>query len=141
MPSLSGRFDPGIGPLLNLGVAQGGAIAAATQSTGPATLQAFPALIDTGATFTCISPTIVQALQLQARGKRPMYSATQAVPVNVYLVDLILPFGATGLVLDNRQVMEFAPPPNSPFQALLGRDVICGGVLTISFDGHFTFSL
>jgi hypothetical protein len=27
------------------------------------------------------------------------------------------------------------------FQILLGRDVICGGVLTSSFDGHYSLSL
>jgi hypothetical protein len=140
MPCLSGRFDPKIGPLLNLGVAPAGAIATAAQSGTQ--LQAFPALIDTGATSTCISPTIAQVLQLQARGKAPMSSATHViVPVNVYLVDLFLPFGNSGLVVDNRQVLEFAPPASSPFQALLGRDVLCSGILTMSFDGHFTFSL
>jgi len=143
MPCLSGRFDPAIGPLVNLAIAAGGGVAAAATSAPPGgPLQAFPALVDTGATVTCISPTIVQALQLQARGKRPMGSAThQVVPVNVYLVDLILPFGPTALVLDNRQVMEFAPPANSAFQALLGRDILCQGTFTLSFDGHFTFCL
>jgi len=29
----------------------------------------------------------------------------------------------------------------SPFQILVGRDIIGRGVLTLSFDGHFTFSL
>jgi hypothetical protein len=142
MPCLSGRFDPAIGPLVNLAIAAAGSVTAVASSAPPAGLQAFPALIDTGATITCISPTIVQALQLQARGKRPMGSAThQVVPVNVYLVDLILPFGPTALVLDNRQVMEVAPPANSAFQALVGRDILCQGAFTLSFDGHFTFCL
>jgi predicted aspartyl protease len=100
-----------------------------------------PALIDTGASITCIAPTIVQALQLQPRGKRPVASATHVVPMNVYLVDLFLPFGAAGLVLDNQQVIEFAPAANSPFHALIGRDILARGVFTLSFDGHFTFSL
>ena len=91
--------------------------------------------------MTCISPTIAQALQLESRGKRAMNSATHSVAVNVYLVDLVLPFGDSGLLSSATQVMEFSPPAASPFQALLGRDVLCRGTFTMSFDGHFTFSL
>ena len=70
-----------------------------------------------------------------------MTSATHSVPVNVYLVDLVMPFGSTGLVIGGMQVMEFAPGMAAPFQLLLGRDIICRGVLTLSFDGHFTLAL
>jgi hypothetical protein len=70
-----------------------------------------------------------------------MVSATHVTPVHVYLVDLVIPFGDADTLRQGAQVMEFAPPAGSPFQILLGRDVICGGVLTISFDGHFSFSL
>jgi aspartyl protease len=142
MPCLSGRVDPTHGPLLTLGIAAAGTIAPALQAGGSAPMiQTCPALVDTGASVTCIAPAIVQALHLVARGKRPVTSATHVVPMNVYLVDLVLPFGTAGLVLDNRQVIEFAPHPTSPFQALLGRDVLGQGAFTLSFDGHFTFSL
>jgi len=42
-----------------------------------------------------------------------------------------------------RQVLEFAAPAgqSTGYQMLLGRDVICQGALTMSFDGHFTFAL
>lgn len=70
-----------------------------------------------------------------------MVSATQAVPVNIYLVDLILTFGAAVFVVSGAQVMEFVPLGGSPFQILVGRDLICRGTLTMSFDGHFTFSI
>jgi hypothetical protein len=69
-----------------------------------------------------------------------MTSATHSVPANVYLVDLMLPFGALGHVIPSTQVMEFVAG-NAPFQMLLGRDVICKGSLTLTFDGHFTFCL
>jgi hypothetical protein len=74
-------------------------------------------------------------------GMRSMTSATHSVPVNVYLVDLLLPFGNAGFLVQGTQVMEFAPPGGSPFQILLGRDILCKGTFTLSFDGHFTFSL
>jgi hypothetical protein len=37
--------------------------------------------------------------------------------------------------------MEFAGDPSRSFQMLLGRDILCRGTFTMSFDGHFTFSL
>lgn len=72
---------------------------------------------------------------------RPIVPATHSLPVNVYLVDLFLPFGAAGFIIQGTQVLEFAPEGSAPFQMLLGRDIICRGTLTLSFDGHFTFSL
>jgi hypothetical protein len=91
--------------------------------------------------MTCISPQVVQSIGLQPIGMHPMVSATQTVPVNVYLVDLLLPFGTAGLLQAGVQVMEFAGDPGQLFQILLGRDILCRGTFTMSFDGHFTFSL
>ena len=61
--------------------------------------------------------------------------------MNIYLVDIILPFGGAAAALGSVQVSEFNPPPNSPFKVIIGRDIICKGTLTVSFDGHFTFAL
>ena len=138
MPCLSGQYQPATGPLVNVGVAKAGTFAA---SSPPSTITAFPALLDTGASRTCISPTVAQALGLHPVGMRPTVSATHAVAVNVYLVDLVMPFGSAGLVLAATQVLEFAPHGPGPFQILVGRDIICQGTLHISFDGHFTFCL
>ncbi|MFZ5821266.1 MAG: aspartyl protease family protein [Chloroflexota bacterium] len=139
MPCLSGKFDVSIGALINIGVSPTGALTPATASS--IEIKTFPALIDTGATITCISSLAAQSLGLHPIGKRPMTSATHSVPVNVYLVDLLLPFGKTGFILGNTQVMEFLPSGGSPFQMLVGRDIICRGAFTMSFDGHFTLSL
>jgi len=139
MPCLSGSYNPAIGPLINVGVLPGGTFNPAKPPAAPLTV--FPALLDTGASVTCVSPAVAQAVGLQPIGMRPMVSATQAVPVNAYIADLILPFGASGYVTPGAQVMEFIPITGSPFQILIGRDIICRGALTLSFDGHFTFSL
>lgn len=139
MPSLSGRFDPGIGVLINVGVLPPGLITPTT--TQPPPITTFPALLDTGASVTCLSPSVAQTVGLRPMGMRPMVSATQTIPVPVYLVDLVLPFGTAGLLLPGIQVLAFSPAGGSPFQMLVGRDIICRGVLTLSFDGHFTFSI
>ncbi len=139
MPSLSGKYDISIGAIINVVVAPAGTITPAT--TGNVRVVGFPALVDTGASVTCISQNVAQTVGLQTIGKRPMASATHAVPVNAYLVDLILPFGNAGLILNSTQVMEFNPVGGSPFQMLLGRDIICKGIFTLGYDGHFSFSL
>jgi hypothetical protein len=36
---------------------------------------------------------------------------------------------------------EFTPPLGSAFDVLLGRDVLCRGVFSMSFDGHGVLSL
>lgn len=140
MPSLSGRFDPTIGVLINLGVAPGNTLG---NLTIPSTISVttFPALVDTGASSTCISPSLATAIGVNPIGMRPMISATHSVPTNVYLVDLVVPFGANSIILPSIQVMEFNAGTNAPFQVLIGRDIICRGVFTMSFDGHFSFSL
>jgi predicted aspartyl protease len=135
MPCLSGNFNPAIGPIIQIGVFAANTFAP-TQQVTP-----FPALIDTGASITCISPRIVQTVGLQPIGMRPMISATHSVPVNAYLVDLIVVFGGAGFVLQATQVMEFSPRGNPPYEILVGRDIICRGTFSMSFDGHFSLSL
>lgn len=140
MPSLSGRFDPNIGVLINLGVAPANTLGNLTVPSA-VSVTTFPALVDTGATLTCISPSLATAIGVNPIGMRPMVSATHSVPTNVFLVDLVLPFGANSLILPSVQVMEFNAGNTTPFQVLIGRDIICRGVFTMSFDGHFSFSI
>jgi len=104
-------------------------------------VQNFLALIDTGATRTCISRQAASVAGLVAMGKLPMVSATQTIPMDVYLADIVLPMGTAGLILPNMQIMEFNCDPNCAFQVLLGRDILAKGVFTFSFDGHFSFSV
>jgi hypothetical protein len=55
-----------------------------------------------------------------------------------YMGDLLIPgmnFGIHGL-----QLLEFQPN-GAPFEMLIGRDVLCRGTFTLSFDGHFSFAL
>lgn len=139
MPCLSGQFDPAIGILINVVVLPPGLLSPGTTVSFP--LMPVPALIDTGASTTCISPQVVQSVGLRPIGMQSMLSATQAIPVHVYLVDLLLPFGSAGLIQPGIRVMEFFAGGASPFQILVGRDILCQGTFTISFDGHFTFAL
>jgi hypothetical protein len=141
MPCLAGQSNPAIGPIINVGVIPAGTIAAGAPPGG-GQISTFPALIDTGASTTCISAAVAQAVGLSPIGMHPMVSANQSAPANVYLVDLVLQYGPSGIIMAGMQVMEFlSPPAPSPFEMLVGRDILSRGIFTLSFDGHFTFSI
>lgn len=71
----------------------------------------------------------------------PMISASQRIPVKTYLIDLVLSFDKSPLIRHGVLALEFAREQTAPYQVLLGRDILCGGHLTLSFDGHLVFSL
>lgn len=52
----------------------------------------------------------------------------------------MLMVGNQALHIQNLEVPEFSPGP-SAYQVLIGRDIICQGVLTVDFSGRFTFSV
>jgi len=86
MPCRSSSFDPDIGPLIQIGVSETGV----EPSASPNKIQTFSALIDTGAQSTCIAPSVARQLGLLPFGKRPMVSAHEVRPANLYLVDLLI---------------------------------------------------
>ena len=83
---------------------------------------------------------LAKALQLPPRGKTTVNGATGSQVVNTYSVDLVLSFGGNSIGVGNLEVCEFNPG-QAQFQALIGRDVLCQGVLTMDFTGRFTFSI
>ena len=107
-----------------------------------ATPHFFNALLDTGASNTCISPRVASDIGLFPTGMQQMASATHVIAVHTYLMDAGIVFGGNiWWQFTNLQVLEFQPAVGSPYEILIGRDVICQGALTISFDGHYTFSI
>lgn len=150
MPCLSAKYNPNLGIFLNIAVTPVGgvakiseALATAVPSQIPSQIQPhlFAALLDTGATKTCISTFAAQQVGLTPIGKRPMTSATHVIDTNLYLADLLIPFGKESFFVTGLEMLEFTAPANAPMQMLLGMDVLARGVLTLSFDGHFSFSL
>jgi hypothetical protein len=158
MPCLSLQFNPLVGPLILLLVAPPASLRSVTLPAGaplptglqPQSVASAPALIDTGATLTCITSNIAQQAGLPLIGKRPMGTAGGVVPTNVYLADVVIPLSAItapaqpqlapGITIESIEVMEFqCASPH--YQALMGRDIICRGILHIGFDGRVTFSI
>ncbi len=140
MPSISGKYDLGFntGPLIRIGIVAAGVTPVAHK---PLETFFFHALIDTGATITCISEAVAKSAGIRPIGMREVKSATHSTPKNLYLVNLILPLDGKGQGFRNIEVMEFVADPNDPIQGLLGMDVIKRGNLIVNHDGHFTFCL
>lgn len=146
MPVLSGPFDWQKGLIWDIGF-----IAAGDQlPAGPDLIHFCPAMVDTGASHTCVSQSVAKELQLEPSGKSEMRTAREIVPVNLYYVQLviILPAkrGPDGEQIGTMQV--FGPisapefdPGDQVCKALIGRDIISQGALHMSLDGHYTFSL
>ncbi len=97
-------------------------------------------LVDTGADKTCISSKAAQYIQLSPVSKIAMQGATGSNQMNQYRIDLMLQFGKESLFLSNFLVIEHSASSDL-FDVLIGRDIICKGVLTMDFSGHFSFSI
>ena len=145
MPAVSGDYDPDIGILLQVEVRAGGTIRAAAGGNGAesgplAVPDEAHGLIDTGASKTAISPRLVRKLGLQPTGRTEIRSAAGTTVADTHAVDLVLRFGRYSAAIENLEVCEI-DLGTAPFDVIVGRDVLCQGVLTMDFAGRFTFSV
>ena len=102
----------------------------------------FSALIDSGASNTCISPAVAQLLRLNPISVVPVGSAThQSILRNAYIANVALILPVLNWWFPNLMLIEFSPQTNSPYQMLLGRDILCKGSFHMSPDGHFTLAI
>ena len=113
-------------------------------------LSVFKALVDTGATTTCLSGKVVDAVGLKPTGQTPMIGATGERIVNQFAcsigflqVQRRYPDGNVDGNMEgfSIQVLQFEQEHTAAYQVLLGRDILCQGAFSMSFDGHWIFSL
>ena len=143
MPCLSGAYDPAHGVLLKVGIFPGGFLADIKQNpnqTIESTKHMFHGLVDTGADNTCISSAAVQSIKLNPVGKTAVHGATGSSQMNQYRIDFMLEFGNQQITMPNLIAIEYSANSNV-YDVLIGRDIICSGVLTMDFNGHFSFSI
>jgi Aspartyl protease len=145
MPCVSIQYNPRVGPLIQVAV-----FSAETVQNNPAFGQdlsptMFMALVDTGASNTCISKRIAEELSLVPTGKIQVAGVHGSSATNTYqfAIGFIFPVSqeASGAVLGNLSAhlvdgTEFNND-GCGFDILLGRDIICKGSMQMSFDGHF----
>ena len=151
MPTIAANYNPNIGAIVQVAILPIENVQSpdGTPLAPPTDIMFFNALVDTGASCTCVSAKAASQANLKPIGKAPMAGATGSVAKNKYgfAVGFMInarqdASGAIGGDLMARTVngMEFDNHGGS-FDVLLGRDIICQGVLTMTPDGHFTLSL
>lgn len=146
MPCIWGEFSNSQ-IILNVGIFPVDFIAKAKVGTA-ASLDVFPALLDTGAQTTCITKNVAEKVGLDPIGKVPVQGVSGVADHNNYLFLLGFVFGnpkkkqASGtahIVETPIQGAELAIE-GGKFEVLLGMDVISMGSLSVQGNGHFSFS-
>lgn len=90
MPCITLPYDPSVGPLFTLGVAQ------PLSSLSDPSVQKIVwlrGLIDTGCSNISIAPAFAKAANLSIIGKSPVASTTGIILADRFLGDLFIPFG------------------------------------------------
>ena len=108
----------------------------------------YNALIDTGASCSCVSDKVIKAEGLIPSGKQAVSDLHGTQSTNAYSFQIAFPFVesqsrggtvSTNVLVFDINGIEFVPLPN--IDVLVGRDIICKGVFVMSFDGHATLSM
>lgn len=143
MPSFSQQIAnlPGVGPVVEVLISPPRVLVDSLKAKGrpAATPVKVMAMIDTGATMSVVTPSVIKGLGLQpiSVGQMSTPSTVQSVSANIYNVAVAFP---NGVMVDGINVIE-APLGGQPIQCLIGRDVLRHGVLVyIGYLGQFTLS-
>jgi len=149
MPSLSIQYNPKVGPLLQVAIFPLGVDPKTASASTPLNLSLYMALVDTGASCTCITDKIIKAVGLNPIGKTQVGGVHGAGTTNSYQFQLGLVFpqsqAPTGTVVADVSMFQINgiefKPTGGGFDVLLGRDVLCRGAFSMSFDGHAILSV
>ncbi|PCG20567.1 retropepsin-like aspartic protease [Brachyspira sp. G79] len=95
-------------------------------------------LFDTGATNSAVTSKVIKQLNIQPISKRAMLSPLGTSEVNIYKVNIFLPFPQNIALSQELFVSEIADNPT--FDVIIGMDIIQRGCLIIS-DKAFIFSI
>ena len=138
MPHLTLQIAPG-GPIIDLLVAVSRARSQALQAGGqpvPNPVQ-IRALVDTGASCTCIDPSVLKSLGLTPTGTAPIHTpSTGQKPhyANQYDVSLVLLHLKLSLTFHTAAVVEAHLAAVQGVQGLVGRDLLSNCLLV--YDGQ-----
>ncbi len=143
------QYNPVTGPLAQLAIlppSSGGIPAlSALQGQVVANPAMFMALLDTGASNTCISQKVVADLNLVPTGRAPVAGVHGSILTNTYQFTVAFFFPQqqlpSGQVVADAKTFDINGTEfdntGCSFDVLLGRDVICAGHFTLSFHGQF----
>jgi predicted aspartyl protease len=97
------------------------------------------ALIDTGASSSCVNPDVIKGLNVSPIGVTKIHTASHAnIDCNQYKLAFQFPNGVT---IESAEVIETSLE-GQPIQCLIGRDILKYGVLIYSgYMQQITFSV
>ncbi|WOV92103.1 MAG: retropepsin-like aspartic protease [Candidatus Zeuxoniibacter abyssi] len=96
------------------------------------------ALVDTGATNSCITKHIADHIKVFPDGEKTVGGANGAYQTKTYSVAMFIQ--EIGLLIDEMDVFEVKLEENSSeYQALLGMDILSRGHFQLDFSGNFVF--
>jgi len=87
------------------------------------------ALVDTGASGSCISEKFAREFKLKAFSRTKVHTAKGEDIRPCYYLDIFLP---NGLMQKNMEVVEFSENPGSGFDFIIGMNIIRAGDMSIT---------
>jgi hypothetical protein len=102
MPCIAGLYDPTIGLVVNVAIFADGKLPDLSKPMGIPPV--YIALVDTGASCTCVSKKVINECGLVSHTKTTMISASDIVEANAFMlyvglpVPIMAPVGPSGLV-------------------------------------------
>lgn len=137
MPCISGRYDK-TGLIIEVGILPHG-------EQLKSSLKLYKALIDTGASRTCVSDRLVSLYRFAPTGDATMHHAWGSNQAHTYLFNMFVPTrvdakkdGSSSGDVSMFTLEGLSFKARSDFDILIGRDFICRGSLSVTFDGHFS---
>ena len=97
------------------------------------------ALVDTGATHSCIAESVAEQIDLLPEEEREVAGVHGVQKTMLYSVSLILP--EIGFLQEAMPVFRITTQPKGNYHALLGMDVLSKGNLHLDFSGNFVFCI
>ena len=97
------------------------------------------ALVDTGATRTCITQKIADFLDMLPEGEREVFGVHGSQKTMVYSVSLVVP--QIVFLQEAMPVFRIHTQPENGYDALLGMDVLSKGNFQLDFSGNFVFCI
>ncbi|MCY4038724.1 MAG: hypothetical protein OXF09_04620 [Hyphomicrobiales bacterium] len=147
MSILSFKYNPGSGPITSICVFPAEFDHEKEKILGKNNF--FRGLLDTGADGTDISPNVVEKLKLNPIGKGELGGVTGAKDVNVYAFRIGFVMGRTAVssgvetrIEGPQEILRGHEFENhrTDFDVLIGRDILCKGHFSMSYDGNCLFA-